>query len=72
MIVQLVAETDADLHQHLQWSDFYLLLLVLHLLQENIFRNIFRWLLLKHENDIFNNYNINDNKRCLHGNKNPQ
>ena len=45
----VVAETDSD--------DFFLLLLVLHLLQENIFCSTSRWLLLKRKNDIFNNYN---------------
>ena len=39
--------------------------------QENIFRNTFRWLLLKRKNDIFNNHNVCDSKRCLHGSKNP-
>ena len=45
---------------------------ILHLLQENIFCNTFRQLLLEYKNNIFNNYNINDNQRCLHGNKYPQ
>ena len=69
MTVQLTAETDADLYQYLRWNDFYLLLQVLHLLQDNVFLNTFRWLLLKRENNIFNNYDINGNMRCLHGNK---
>ena len=51
---------------------FYLLLLAVHLLQENISRNTFRRLLLKRKKDIFNNYNINDTKRCLHGIQNLQ
>ena len=48
---------------------FISLLLVLQLLQENIFPNTLQWLLLKRENDIFNDYNINHNKRCLHSRK---
>ena len=48
--------TDADLYQHLWWSDFDLFLLDFHLLQENIFLNNIQWLLLKRKNDIFNNY----------------
>ena len=67
-----VPETDADLYQHLWWSDFYFLLLVLLLLQENIFRNTFGWLLLKRKNDIFNNHNVNHKKRYFHGSKNLQ
>ena len=51
------------------WSDFCLLLLVLHLLQESICRYTFLWLLLKRKNDIFIIMNINDNKKCLHGSK---
>ena len=43
-LVQLIVETDADLYQHLWWSDFYLLLLVLHLFQENFFCNTLWWL----------------------------
>ena len=62
MIVQLVAEIDPVFYQYLWWSDFYLLLLVLHLLQENIFRNTFRWLLLKRKNDVFNKYRISDKR----------
>ena len=65
MIVQLIV----DLYQHLWWSNFYLLLLVLQLLQKNIFRNTFRWLLPKRKNDIVSNYNIKDNKKGLHDSK---
>ena len=62
MIVQLVAEIDPVFYQHLWWSDFYLLLLALHLLQENIFRNTFGWLLLKRKYDVFNKYIISDKR----------
>ena len=34
-----------------------------------LFRNTFRWLLLQRKKDIFNNHNVYDNKRCLHGSK---
>ena len=44
---------------------------VLYLFQENIFRKTCRWLPLKHKKDIFNNHNLYDNKRCLHGSKIP-
>ena len=49
----LIAETNADI---------YLLLLVLHLFKENIFRNTPQWLFLKHRNGIFNKHNTNDSK----------
>ena len=34
-----------------------------------LFRNTFRWLLLQRKKDIFNNHNVYDNKKCLHGSK---
>ena len=49
----LIAKTNADI---------YLLLLVLCLFKENIFRNTPRWLFLKHRNGIFNKHNTNDSK----------
>ena len=34
-----------------------------------LFPNTFRWLFLQRKKDIFNNHNVYDKKRCLHGSK---